>query len=89
MYSAKAGAKARTTITGRGVALVAPLGTTRGSAKVYVDGVYRGTISFRSTVNRSRSIVWSMSFSSVGTHSVEIRLNGNGRVDVDAFVILG
>jgi subtilisin len=89
MYSSKAGAKARTTITGRGVALVAPLGTTRGSAKVYVDGVYRGTVSFRSTVNRSRSIVWSMSFSSVGTHSVEIRLSGNGRVDVDAFVILG
>jgi subtilisin len=88
MYSSKTGAWARTTITGRGVALVAPLGTSRGSAKVYVDGVYRGTISTRSSVNRSRAIAWSMSFSAVGTHTIELRLSGNGRVDVDAFVIL-
>jgi hypothetical protein len=87
-YSSTAGARARTTITGRGVALVAPLGTTRGSAKIYVDGVYRAWIDFRSSVNRSRVIVWSRSFPSVGTHTIEIRLNGTGRVDVDAFVIL-
>ena len=30
--------------TGRAVAIVAPKGPTRGSAKVYVDGVYVGTV---------------------------------------------
>jgi hypothetical protein len=29
-----------------------------------------------------------MSFTNVATHTIEIRLSGNGRVDVDAFVIL-
>jgi hypothetical protein len=87
-YSLTAGARARTSFTGRGVALVAPLGTSRGSAKIYLDGVYRTTISLRASVNRSRVVAWSMSFTNVATHTIEIRLSGNGRVDVDAFVIL-
>ena len=83
-----AGARARTTFSGRGIALVAPIGTTRGSAAIYVDGVYRGTVSFRSSTNRSRVVMYSTTFGALGTHSIDIRLTGNGRVDVDAFVIL-
>jgi hypothetical protein len=32
-------------------------------------------------------MMYSTTFSSLGTHSIEVRLSGNGRVDVDAFVI--
>ena len=87
-YATAAGARVRTTFSGRGVALVAPVGTTRGSAKIYVDGVYRSTVSFRASAGKSRVVKFAAMFPTLGTHSIDIRLVGNGRVDVDAFVIL-
>ena len=82
------GARARTTFNGVGIALVAPTSSTRGSAAIYVDGLYRGTISFRSATNHGRVVMYSASFATPGTHTIELRLSGNGRVDLDAFVIL-
>ena len=87
-YATATGARARATFTGRGVALVAPIGTTRGSTRIYIDGVYRGTVSLRSSTNKSRVVDYSITFPTVGTHTIELRLRGNGRVDLDAFVIL-
>jgi subtilisin len=86
-YATAAGASARTTFSGRAVAIVGPVGRTRGSARVYIDGVYRGTISFRSSVAKSRKVMYTTSFSGVGTHTIQLRLVGNGRVDLDAFVV--
>jgi subtilisin len=86
-YATAAGASARTYFVGRAVAIVAPVGPTRGSARIYVDGVYRGTVSFRASVNRSRKVVYSTTFTSLGTHSIRLRLVSNRRVDLDAFVI--
>jgi hypothetical protein len=86
-YATAVGASARTTFSGRAIALVAPIGPTRGSAKIWVDGVYRGTVSFRNSTGRSRVIMYSTAFPSVALHTIELRLSGNGRVDVDAFVI--
>jgi len=63
-------------------------GPRRGSARIYIDGVYRATISLRASVNRSRVVAWSTTFTKVAAHTIEIRLSGNGRVDVDAFVVL-
>ncbi|HET7702206.1 MAG TPA: S8 family serine peptidase [Candidatus Limnocylindrales bacterium] len=87
-YAKAAGARVRTTFSGRGIALVAPQGPTRGSAAIYVDGVYRGTVSFRASSGRSRVVMYTTTFATLGTHSIEVRLVGNGRVDVDAFVVL-
>ena len=84
-YTTQAGAKARMTFSGRAAAIVAPLGPTRGSFQVYVDGVFRTTISLRRATGLSRSVVWSFSFAP-GTHTVELRAVGNGRIDLDAFV---
>jgi hypothetical protein len=84
-YTSQAGAKARLTFSGRAAAIVAPLGPTRGSFQVYVDGVLRTTISLRRATGLSRSVVWSFSFAP-GAHTVEVRAVGNGRIDVDAFV---
>ena len=88
MYATAAGARARTTFSGRGVAIVAPTSSTRGSAAVYVDGVYRTTVSFRTATNHGRVVMYSTTFATLGTHTIELRLSGNGRVDLDAFVIL-
>jgi subtilisin len=86
-YATAAGARARATFTGRSVALIAPCGPTRGSAAIYVDGVYRGTVSFRRSTGQSRLVMFSTSFATLGSHTIDVRLSGNGRVDVDAFVI--
>ena len=88
MIQTALGTRVRTTFSGRGIALVAPIGTTRGSARIYVDGAYRGTFSFRSSTNLSRVVMYSTTFSALGTHTIDIRPAGNGRVDIDAFVIL-
>jgi hypothetical protein len=54
---------------------------------MYVDGVYRGVVSFRSSRNQSRKVVFTTALSNLGTHSIQLRLVGNGRVDLDTFVI--
>jgi hypothetical protein len=87
-YSVGSAAVAWTTFNGRAVALVAPRGSGRGSAAVYVDGVYRATVSFRSSTGKSRVVMYSTTFPTLGTHTIALRLKGNGRVDLDAFVIL-
>ncbi len=86
-YATAAGARARLTFTGRAIALVAPVGPTRGSATIYVDGASRGTVSFRASSGRSRLIMFSTSLASLGSHTIEVRVAGNGRVDIDGFVI--
>ena len=88
MYATAAGARARTTFSGRGVALVAPTSSTRGSAAIWIDGVYRATVSFRSATNHGRVVMYSTTFGTLGTHTIELRLSGNGRVDLDTFVVL-
>jgi hypothetical protein len=88
MSATAAGARARTTFSGRGVAIAAPTGSGRGSAWVYVDGAFRASISFRAAANHGRIVMYSTTFATLGTHTVELRLSGSGRVDLDAFVIL-
>jgi subtilisin family serine protease len=88
MYASAAGARARTTFSGRGVALVAPTSSTRGSAAIWIDGVYKATVSFRSATNHGRVVMYSTTFAAPGGHTIELRLAGNGRVDLDTFVIL-
>ncbi|HEX5823385.1 MAG TPA: S8 family serine peptidase [Candidatus Limnocylindrales bacterium] len=87
-YATATGARARMTFSGRAIAIVAPVGPTRGTAAVYVDGVYKRTVSFRATSGRSRMVMYSTTFAAVGSHSIELRLTTSKRVDLDAFVIL-
>ena len=87
-WATAANARVRTSFSGRGVAIVAPVGPTRGRATIYVDGVSRGTVSFRASSGKSRVVMYSTAFATLGTHTIELVVQGSGRVDVDAFVIL-
>ncbi len=87
-WSATAGASASYAFTGRAIAIVAPKGPARGTARVYVDGIYRTTISLYRSTNVSKMLVYVESFRTTGSHRIELRLAGSRRVDVDAFVIL-
>jgi len=86
-YATAGGASARTTFFGRAVAIVGAVGPARGSARIYVDGVYRGAVSFRFGLNRSRRVVYTAALTSLRAHTIQMRLVGNGRVDLDTFVI--
>jgi hypothetical protein len=90
-YSRRAGAYARYTFSGSSIAWVAFRGSNRGSAKVYIDGVYKTTISLYSSIYQSRAIVYACSWGSPGTHTIKIVVVGTARhprVDLDAFVRL-
>ena len=87
-WSATNGARAQLSTSARAIAIVAPLGPTRGQAGVYVDGVYKGLVSLYRSTGLSRSIVYVATFPSVAAHRIEFRVSGTRRVDLDAFVIL-
>jgi hypothetical protein len=69
------------------VTIVSPTSSGRGSFKVYIDGVLIGTVSERTTSSVARRIVFARSLT-LGTHTLKIVANGNGRIDVDAIVTL-
>jgi len=88
-----AGAKARFTFTGRGVAWVAPKAASRGYAEVWVDGAKVATVNSYSDTHQPRQVLFQRSWGSSGTHTVEVRVLGTKnaaatgtRVDVDAFL---
>ena len=65
-YAVAAGASAKVTFTGRAVGFVTAVGPTRGSARIYVDGVYRGIISLRAAKGGSRLVKYSIATSTLG-----------------------
>jgi hypothetical protein len=90
-YTSGRGNWARLTFTGTGVAFVAPKNRSRGSARIYVDGVLVKTVSLYSSVARSRQVIYQKSGLAYGTHTMKVLVlgtRGHPRVDLDAFVIL-
>jgi hypothetical protein len=91
-YSGTTGASARVYLTARQYALVAPMGPTRGYARIYVDGVRIATVSLYRSSLSSRRIVWVGTFPTMTKRLIEVRViraTGRPRVDVDAIVSLG
>jgi GH25 family lysozyme M1 (1,4-beta-N-acetylmuramidase) len=90
-YGQFAGASATYTFTGSSIAWVAARGPDRGTAKVYVDGVYAKTISLYSSSRSYRYVAFARNFGSTGAHTLKIVVegtHGHPRVDVDAFMRL-
>jgi hypothetical protein len=80
----------RLTMNARTLSIVAPVGPTRGTANIYVNGVYQATISLYWKVGVSRRIVWTKTFEADGLKTLEIRANGTAgrpRFDVDAVLV--
>jgi len=87
-YSYGGGLSATLTVSARDVAFVAPTSSVRGSARIYLDGVWVSTISEKSPTSLFRQVLWSAHFSAVGTHTIRIFILGNGKIDLDCFVVL-
>ena len=89
-YATAAGASATYSFTGRAVGWVTTLKSTRGSAKVYVDGVLASTISLATTTTY-RYVAFQKTWTTSGAHTLKIVVvgtSGHPRVDIDAFVVL-
>jgi subtilisin family serine protease len=87
--ASRAGASARLAFTGHAIAVVAPRMRTRGSAAVYIDGVYVFRLNLRAS-GLARQVVYHRLFPAGGTHSIELRVLGTApypRVELDAFII--
>ncbi len=87
-YASASGASATWTFTGREVAWVAAKGHHYGRARIYVDGVLRGTVDLDAAKTRFRRVVFRATWGSSGAHRISIRAVGDGRVDLDGFELL-
>ncbi len=90
-YATKAGAKVSLTFTGSGVAFVAPLGPTRGSVAISIDGGPQQTMNLHSSSVVARRVAFTWGWYAVGKHTITVRVLGTAghpRVDVDAFEVL-
>jgi GH25 family lysozyme M1 (1,4-beta-N-acetylmuramidase) len=89
-YATSAGATATYTFSGSSVGWVATRGPNRGSAKVYIDGVYAGTVNLHASSFAWRRVVFAKNWGTVGQHTLRI-VAADARhpiVDVDAFIRL-
>ncbi|WP_221322842.1 hypothetical protein [Actinoplanes sp. L3-i22] len=81
------GAAASYTFTGRAIGLIGTRGPASGPADVYVDGAKFSTINLNNGVTRSLGIVYTLTWTGAGTHTVKV-VNQGTRLNVDGFVTL-
>jgi hypothetical protein len=90
-YATTKGAWVQFSFSGRAVAVVAPKSTSRGSVKVYVDGVYVSTVSTYRGSAQNRVVIFAKHWSAPGPHKVKLFVagtSGHPRFDIDAFAKL-
>ncbi|HEY4227072.1 MAG TPA: hypothetical protein VGM49_01950 [Candidatus Limnocylindrales bacterium] len=90
-YSTRAGSSASYTFTGASIAWVGAVSSGRGSANVYIDGVFKATVSTYASTAAYRRVLYAFAWSTQGTHTIKIVVVGTAvhpRIDLDAFVRL-
>jgi hypothetical protein len=86
-----AGRSMQFTFTGGAAAIVSTLGRANGSFRVYVDGMYRRTVSTYSAATAYRRVVYGVQWATPGTHTVRLEVVGTAghpRVEVDGVLVL-
>ena len=91
-YASALGRTATFTATAvRSIGFVTTKATSRGSFRVYIDGVLKATVSANAATTAFRTVIYQYTWPSAGTHSMKIYVLGTAghpRVDVDAFLVL-
>ena len=90
-WTGVSGRRATMTLSGLAVAWVSTVARSRGSARVYADGVRQGTYSTYRSTTVYRRIITGRTFAAAGTHTYRVEVvgtSGRPRVDVDAFIVL-
>jgi hypothetical protein len=92
-YTAVNGRVAAITFTGTEFAWVSTLGPNRGKAEVWLGATKLGTVDLYSATTRTRSVVFTRSWATSATRTIEIRVLGQhtapstgNRVDLDGYL---
>ncbi len=90
-YAKTKGRTATYTFTGRSIALVTTKSPSRGKVKVYVNGVYQGTVDTYRSSTQYRALAWQKTWSTSAKRTIKLVVSGTSgrpRVDLDAFVVV-
>jgi len=86
-YATRTGASATFTFTGTGIAWIGPVGPTRGTARVYIDGKAVGTVDLRRSTFQARKMLFARALTA-GEHTLRIVVTSSGRpVAIDNFIV--
>jgi len=86
-YSSTLGATATFKFSGKGFAWVGPTGPTRGTARVYIDGVLVKTVDLRRSTFHARSVVFAKALAA-GAHTAVIKVITSGKpVAIDELIV--
>jgi hypothetical protein len=87
-YATRPGASASVTFTGTGIAWIGPVGPTRGTARVFIDGKGVANVNLRRSSFHARTVVFAKSFATAGEHTLKIVVTSRGRpVAIDELII--
>ena len=87
-YASTHGSVASFTCTCSSLSWIGPKSTTRGTARVYIDGVLIAIYSEKSTTTLAAQGIYARTWGVVGSHRIDISVTGAGRIDVDGFLTL-
>ncbi|HEY7130623.1 MAG TPA: S8 family serine peptidase [Candidatus Limnocylindrales bacterium] len=89
--ASRTSASATFSFTGRTIGLVSTLATTRGTARIYLDGADVTRVDMLHSPTMYRGVAWQRTWSSSGRHTIKVVIDGKAgrpRVDLDAFIVL-
>ena len=86
-YATRTGASATLVFTGNGIAWYGPVGPTRGTARVYIDGKAVASVDLRRSTFQPRRLLFSRTLAA-GPHTLKIVVTSRGRpVAIDDLII--
>ena len=86
-YATKTGASASISFTGTGIAWIGPVGPTRGTARLYIDGKSVGTVDLRRSTFQARKTLFSRALPA-GEHTFRIVVTSSGKpVAIDNLIV--
>jgi hypothetical protein len=86
-YATRTGASASLSFTGNGIAWMGPVGPTRGTARVYIDGKAVATVDLRRSTFQARKLLFSKALKA-GPHTFKIIVTSSGRpVAIDDLIV--
>ena len=74
--------------TGYDVGWIATRTTSSGKARVFIDGTLIGTVDLDRASTAYRKLVFARHFATLAAHDLVIQPVGDGRVDIDGFVVI-
>jgi hypothetical protein len=85
-----AGASASYTTTARSLSFITTKSSSRGSARIYIDGVFQTTVNLNASSTTYRFVAFTKTWGAVGTHTIKVVSVGTpvARVDIDAFGVI-